>query len=101
MWVALALAAGKIGFPLPDEQVAAVSVGLVDGEPALDLDYVEDSSADVDMNVVMTVEGRLIDVQATAEREPFSQDALDAMLALARGGIAEIGEVQRAALDHS
>jgi ribonuclease PH len=99
VWVALALAADKIGFPEPDEQVAAVSVGIVDGEPALDLDYVEDSAAGVDMNVVMTVEGRLIDVQATAEGEPFSQQELDAMLALARGGIEEIGRAQRHALD--
>jgi ribonuclease PH len=100
VWVALALAARAVGFPPPDEQVAAVSVGIVDGEPVLDLDYVEDSSADVDMNVVMTVEGRLIDLGATAEREPFSQEQLDAMLALARSGVDEIGEAQRRALQH-
>jgi ribonuclease PH len=101
VWVALALAADKIGFPEPDEQIAAVSVGIVEGEPALDLDYVEDSSAHVDMNVVMTVSGRMIDVQATAERESFSQEELDAMLALARRGIEEIGKAQRRALDDS
>jgi ribonuclease PH len=100
-WVALALAAKRMGFPQPDEQVAAVSVGVIGGEPALDLDYREDSSADVDMNVVMTASGRMIDVQATAEGEPFADEALHAMLTLARGGIETIGEAQRAALDGS
>ena len=71
--------------------VAAVSVGVVDGEPVLDLDYVEDSSAETDMNVVMTADGRLVEVQATAEREPFSRELLDRLLDLAAGGIAELG----------
>jgi ribonuclease PH len=79
--------------------VAAVSVGIVDGEPMLDLEYTEDSSADVDMNVVMTGDARLVEVQATAEREPFSRDSLDALLALAADGIEQITEAQRVALD--
>src|SRR5438067_8047620 len=79
--------------------VAAVSVGIVDGEPLLDLDYAEDSTAEVDMNVVMPGDGRLVEVQATAEREPFSRELLDALLDLAAAGIDEITEVQRAALE--
>jgi ribonuclease PH len=71
-------------------QVAAVSVGVVDGRVLLDLDYAEDSSAETDMNVVMTADGRLVEVQATAEREPFSREELDGMLDLAAGGIEEI-----------
>lgn len=80
------------------DSVAAVSVGIVDGAPVLDLDYVEDSSAEVDMNVVMTGAGRLVEVQATAEGLPFGRDELDRMLDLAAGGIAEIEQAQRAAL---
>jgi ribonuclease PH len=67
--------------------IAAVSVGIVDGTPVLDLDYVEDSSAEVDMNVVMTGDGRLVEVQATAEGEPFSRDAFDELLALGERGV--------------
>jgi ribonuclease PH len=74
--------------------VAAVSVGVVEGVPLLDLDYSEDSNADTDMNVVMTGDGRLIEVQATAEKDPFSRATLDDLLALAEQGIAEIGEAQ-------
>ena len=76
------------------DSVAAVSVGVVEGAPLLDLDYSEDSSADTDMNVVMTGDGRLIEVQATAEKDPFTRETLDDLLALAEGGIAEIGEAQ-------
>ena len=76
------------------DSVAAVSVGVVDGVPLLDLDYSEDSNADTDMNVVMTGDGRLIEVQATAERDPFSRETLDELLALAETGIAEIAELQ-------
>ena len=79
--------------------VAAVSVGIVDGEPLLDLEYTEDSTAEVDMNVVMTGDERLVEVQATAEREPFSRERLDALLALAADGIEQITEAQRVALD--
>jgi ribonuclease PH len=76
------------------DSVAAVSVGVVDGVPLLDLDYSEDSTADTDMNVVMTGDGRLIEVQATAERDPFTRATLDELLGLAESGIAEIGERQ-------
>jgi ribonuclease PH len=76
------------------DSVAAVSVGVVDGVPLLDLDYSEDSNADTDMNVVMTGDGRLIEVQATAERDPFTRERLDELLTLAEAGIAEIGERQ-------
>jgi ribonuclease PH len=97
-WVALALAARSTGLPEPSELVGAVSVGIVDGEPRLDLDYEEDSSADVDMNVVMAGDGRLIEVQATAERVPFDRAQLDALVDLAVAGIEEIGERQKEAL---
>jgi ribonuclease PH len=75
-------------------QVAAVSVGVVDGRALLDLDYSEDSSAETDMNVVMTADGRLVEVQATAEREPFSREELDALLDLGSAGIEEIMTAQ-------
>jgi ribonuclease PH len=71
-------------------QVAAVSVGVIEGRMLLDLDYSEDSNAETDMNVVMTADGRLVEVQATAEREPFTRDELDGLLDLAGGGIEEI-----------
>jgi ribonuclease PH len=77
--------------------VAAVSVGVVDGEALLDLDYPEDSQADTDMNVVMTADGRLVEVQATAERHPFSRDELDVLLDLAATGIDELVAAQQAA----
>ena len=80
------------------DSLAAVSVGVVDGVPLLDLDYAEDSNADTDMNVVMTGDGRLVEVQATAEREPFTRERLDELLALAEAGIAEIGELQAEAV---
>ena len=76
------------------DSVAAVSVGVVEGVPMLDLDYSEDSNADTDMNVVMTGDGRLIEVQATAEKDPFTRERLDELLDLATAGIAEIGERQ-------
>jgi ribonuclease PH len=77
--------------------VAAVSVGIVDGEPRLDLEYTEDSAADVDMNVVMTGDGRLVEVQATAEGEPFSRELMDQLIDLAADGIARIAEAQERA----
>ncbi|TML72260.1 MAG: ribonuclease PH [Actinobacteria bacterium] len=79
--------------------VAAVSVGIVDGEPLLDLDYSEDSQAEVDMNVVMTGDGALVEVQATAERTPFTRARLDELLELAAGGIEEIAAAQAEAAD--
>jgi ribonuclease PH len=77
--------------------VAAVSVGIVEGRALLDLDYVEDSAAETDMNVVMTPDGRLVEVQATAERAPFSRELLDELLDLAAGGIEEISVAQEEA----
>jgi ribonuclease PH len=97
-WIALARAARKMAFPLPSNQVGAVSVGIVDGEPLLDLDYAEDSSADVDMNVVMRGDGQLLEVQATAERNVFDRDQLDRLLDLATGGIERLTELQREAV---
>jgi ribonuclease PH len=76
------------------DSVAAVSVGVVDGEALLDLDYAEDSTAEVDMNVVMTGGGQLVEVQATAEQEPFSRDRLDELLELAAVGIERIAAAQ-------
>src|SRR5437762_2524097 len=81
------------------DSVAAVSVGIVGGDLLLDLDYSEDSTADVDLNVVMTGDGRLVEVQATAERDPFTRAQLDELLELARVAIEEIGEEQRAAVE--
>jgi ribonuclease PH len=78
--------------------VAAVSVGIVEGETLLDLDYSEDSAADVDMNVVMTGDGALVEVQATAERIPFSRERLDEMLELAAAGIDELAVAQEEAV---
>ena len=76
------------------DTVAAVSVGIIDGEPLLDLNYSEDSRAEVDMNVVMTGGGELIEVQATAERTPFNRASLDWLLELAAGGIEAIAREQ-------
>jgi ribonuclease PH len=81
------------------DSVGAVSVGIVGGELLLDLDYSEDSTADVDLNVVMTGDGRLVEVQATAERDPFTRAQLDDLLELAQAGIEEIGEAQSAAAE--
>ena len=99
-WVAAARALGRAGLSraLPDS-VAAVSLGIVDGELLLDLDYVEDSGAEVDLNLVMTGSERLVEVQATAERAPFDREALNELLDLGADGIAEIREAQEAALD--
>jgi len=77
-----------------DQSVAAVSVGMVDGSALCDLDYTEDSSAEVDANVVMTGDGGLVEVQATAERTPLSRAHLDELLGLAEGGIARLREAQ-------
>ncbi len=100
-WVALAQAAIKRGLPPPATGVAAVSVGLVEGEALLDLEYTEDSGAQVDMNVVMTGDGRMIEVQSTAEGEPFERAQLDELLDLAKAGIDEIIVAQRRALSEA
>ena len=78
--------------------VAAISVGIVDGQAVLDLNYAEDSAAEVDMNVVMTGDTRLVEVQATAEKEPFSRERLDELLELAAGGIERIAAAQEEAV---
>jgi ribonuclease PH len=80
------------------QPVAATSVGILKGEPILDLCYEEDSAAEVDMNLVMTGSGRFVELQATAEKTPFDDRQLEQMIALARGGIAELFEIQKAAL---
>ena len=80
------------------EMVAAVSVGIVDGEPALDLDYPEDSTAQVDMNIVATEAGHFVEVQGTAEGNPFRRDQLDELLELAIEGIGTLVRAQKAAL---
>jgi ribonuclease PH len=103
-FVALALACRRLredgrltGSPL-NGTVAAVSCGMVEGVPVLDLDYREDSAAEVDANVVMTGEGGLVEVQATAERTPLTRAHLDDLLLLAHGGIESLREIQAAAI---
>jgi ribonuclease PH len=78
--------------------IASVSVGVYQGVPVLDLDYPEDSNADTDMNVVMADDGGIIEIQGTAEQEPFSEQDFSAMFALAKKGIAELTELQKSAL---
>ena len=98
-YVALAMALRGAGVEAAlRDSVAAVSVGLVDGEPRLDLCYEEDAGAEVDCNIVMTGDGRLVEVQGTAEGAPFDRKQLDELLDLAAGGIAQLTEIQRAAL---
>jgi ribonuclease PH len=80
--------------PIKD-YLAAVSVGIINGEPALDLSYMEDSSAEVDMNVVMTGSGQLVEIQGTAEGTPFSQERLDDLIALSKSGIEKLVAIQR------
>src|SRR5262245_51372555 len=103
-WVACALAIQKLvaAGQLPDLRalrppVAAVSVGIVGGEVVLDLPYIEDAKADVDMNVVGHESGKLIEVQGTAEHDTFDRKQLDAMLDLASAGIAQLAAAQRKA----
>lgn len=88
------------GEPLASS-VAAISVGVHDGTPVLDLNYVEDSSADTDMNVVMTGDGRFIEVQGTAEGTPFDRAVLGDLLDLATAGCRELTELQRRARDET
>lgn len=106
-YVACAIAArallksGKITRPVVTGQVAAVSVGILKGTPLLDVKYDEDSAAEVDMNVVCTGDGRFIELQGTAEREPFSREQMDALLELASIGIESLVALQKAALESS
>jgi ribonuclease PH len=105
--VALADAVGRLrekGLVTRDplrDFVAAVSVGMVGGTALLDLDYLEDSGCETDMNVVMTGAGRFVEIQATAEREAFTRAQMDEMLRLASGGIAQLISLQRSALGSS
>lgn len=99
-WVALAVALERLGLSTRlTGQVAAVSVGIVDGEPRLDLPYAEDVRADVDMNVVATGEGELVEVQGTAEGASFDRGQLDALIDLALDGCGRLLAAQRGALD--
>jgi ribonuclease PH len=102
-FVALADALGKIpglnSAAVMRDCVAAVSVGIVGGQPVLDLNYAEDSTAEVDMNVVMTGGGEFVEVQGTAEQVAFGRDRLDAMLGLAERGIRQLVALQRRALE--
>lgn len=91
--------AGELPANVVKASVAAISVGIVNGKPLLDLCYVEDSQADVDFNVVMTGEGKYIEVQGTGEGEAFSKQELDAILALAEKGIRELLEEQEKVLN--
>jgi ribonuclease PH len=103
-YVALALALAKLRSarvvrgPVLTGMLAAISVGIVEGRPVLDLDYIEDSTAEVDMNVVRIDDGRYVEVQGTAETTPFHKEELDAMLALAARGITQLHQLQREVL---
>ena len=93
------VASGKIAVMPIRHQVAAISCGIIDGVPLLDLDYIEDSSADVDANFVFTNSGEIVEIQTTAEITPFSEEALLQMMVLARKGISEITTLQRQVLE--
>jgi ribonuclease PH len=95
------LAAGKIQRNIITNEVAAISVGVVENTPLLDLKYDEDSRAEVDMNVVCTGDGRFIEVQGTAEREPFSRAQMDSLLALATDGLATLIAAQREIIEQA
>ena len=103
-WVAVALALRPlieqeiVPVGVMRQQIAAVSVGIVDGRPVLDLAYEQDAAASVDLNVVMTAAGDLVEVQGTAEKEPFSRQELDSLLDLAASGIRRLVQMQREAL---
>jgi ribonuclease PH len=96
--MALLVQRGALAASPVRDHVAAVSVGVWQGVPVLDLDYAEDSACDSDVNVVMTGQGGIVEVQGTAEGAPFTTAELDALLALARDGIARLVAMQRAAL---
>jgi ribonuclease PH len=103
-WIALADAVAKMpgvsAKAVLRDCVAAISVGIVGGEPRLDLNYPEDSTAEVDMNVVMTGAGEFVEVQGTAEQVPFGRARLDQLLALAEQGIRRLVALQRRAVDN-
>jgi ribonuclease PH len=103
-YVAVMLALQKMSQKIPPlsqaarKSVAAISVGVVKGVPVLDLDYPEDKDAEVDMNVVMTSEGKFVEVQGTAESEPFDRESLHSLLSLAEKGIQELFQIQKQVL---
>lgn len=103
-YVAFALAvgvmvrSGKLQRSIITNEVAAISVGILQSTPLLDLKYDEDSKAEVDMNVVCTADGRFIEVQGTAEREPFTREQMDSLLVLAERGIQQLVAIQREAI---
>ncbi len=105
-FVALALAIERLreekqigqGAVILKDYMAAVSVGIVEGLPVLDLNYIEDSCAETDMNVVMTGKGRMVEIQGTAEKDPFTEEQFQAMLRLAKKGSGEIAAIQKAVL---
>ncbi len=103
-WIALAdacaklVADGKLATNPVKDQVAAVSVGIFQGQPVLDLDYPEDSNCDTDMNVIMTGAGGLVEIQGTAEGEPFSRAEMNTLLDLAQAGIGQLIQAQKQAL---
>ena len=103
-FIALALACdklikdGKLDKMPFDHTVAAISCGVVEGTPVLDLPYVEDSAAEVDMNVIMTSDLKLIEVQGTGEESTFTRQELNALLDLAEAGVKELADIQRTAL---
>ncbi|MDD5427651.1 MAG: ribonuclease PH [Candidatus Omnitrophica bacterium] len=80
------------------DYVAAISVGILDGKPALDLDYSEDSTAEVDMNIIMTGDGRFVEIQGTAEKEPFKKEEMNKLITLAKKGIDELVTAQKKVL---
>lgn len=104
-YIAVALAVRRLKGVVPDPDkllktsVAAVSVGVVRGTPCLDLHYDDDKDAEVDMNIVMTGQGKYVEVQGTAENEPFGKDGLDTMLALGNKGIQELFAIQKKVLE--
>jgi ribonuclease PH len=93
------LNSGKITENPLKQAVAAISVGVYKGEPVLDLDYIEDSDCDTDMNVVMTADGGFVEIQGTAEGEPFDRATMNAMLDLATQGISDLLKKQQTALN--
>ena len=95
--IAKLMSEGKIAENPIKRQIAAVSVGVCDGVPTLDLDYIHDSTAEVDLNVVMTDDGRFVEPQGTAEHEPFTEESLDALKALAKKGLKELFSLQKGA----
>jgi ribonuclease PH len=103
-WVALSIAceklllAGSITRNPMTDQVAAISCGIYNGVPVLDLDYDEDSSAETDANFILTADGGIVEIQMTAEEKPFSKDEMSSLINLAEVGVAEIAEMQREAV---